>query len=637
MDHLSRGARAPAAALAGLPTWWRAVHGVVLVVLLLAPAGAAHAVIGTPVELSAPEPRVRIVGAGWGHGVGMSQYGAQAQALRGWSARRILRHWYPGIRVGRSARSTRPIVVNLSTAARSPGVVIEAGSARWQACTPRCTWLHGSDGARLVQRPASGAWTVVAGPGGGLSVRHHGVVLWRGTTGTTLRVQLSGDRTDPMDRTVARVLGRRYRWGALGIGAYDNADCRAPALCVNVRVPSVERYLYGLAEMPSSWARKALRAQAIVGRTYAIRMVKRGRRGTCHCHLLATAADQVYDGLGKEEGLAGQRWVAQVDASAGRVVRYHGELAATFYSSSHGGRSERVEDSYAFSAPTTDYPYLDSVADPYSADPAVRNPYARWTATVSNADFARYVDRRLRRVTGVSIRSRTAGGTPRELMVTGVDGGGRTLAVAFAGVDGKPVGDRRVWIAGAELKRRFGLLSQQIRRIGLRPFTDDDGNTHEHAIATLAAAGIAAGCDAERFCPGDQVTRAQTASLLARALRLPPTSVDAFSDDGRSVHEPAIDALAGAGLANGCTAARFCPSRALTRGQMASLLARALELRPTATDAFGDDNGSVHEDSINRLTAAGITEGTATGGFDAGGVVTRAQLASFLVRALDSV
>jgi hypothetical protein len=230
------------------------------------------------------------------------------------------------------------------------------------------------------------------------------------------------------------------------------------------------------------------------------------------------------------------------------------------------------------------------------------------------------------------------------LTVTGVDRNGRPLTVAFAGVDGKQVGDRRVWIVGAELKRTFQLRSQQIWRIGLTPFTDDDGNIHEHGIATLAAADITAGCGGDRFCPGDQVTRAQTAALLARGLRLPATGVDAFSDDGGSIHETAIDALAQAGLAHGCTLTgsladprSFCPGRALTRGQMASLLARALELRPTATDAFTDDDGSVHEDSIDRLAAAGITDGTATGDFDPGGVVTRAQLASFLVRALNSI
>ena len=69
---------------------------------------------------------------------------------------------------------------------------------------------------------------------------------------------------------------------------------------------------------------------------------------------------------------------------------------------------------------------------------------------------------------------------------------------------------------------------------------------------------------------------------------------------------------------------------------MASLLTRALELPPTGTDAFGDDDGHAHEDSINRLAAAGIAEGNAAGRFAPGGRLTRAQLASFLVRALRS-
>jgi hypothetical protein len=67
---------------------------------------------------------------------------------------------------------------------------------------------------------------------------------------------------------------------------------------------------------------------------------------------------------------------------------------------------------------------------------------------------------------------------------------------------------------------------------------------------------------------------------------------------------------------------------------MASLLARAFELPASRADAFGDDDASVHEASINRLAAAGITTGTDDGGFDPGRGVTRAQLASFLVRAL---
>jgi len=630
---------------------------VLLVVVLLALPGTAQAVVGNPITLPEPDPQVRIVGSGWGHSVGMSQYGAYAQALRGWSSERILRYWYPGVDVGRSNAADDPIVVNLSTAARSPGVDIETGTGEWQVCSPQCIWLTTSSGARLTQRAGSGTWTVVATSGGGLSLRSGGTVLWQGTTDSTLRVQLSRDGGE---RTVVRVLGQRYRWGLLELGAGADASCRAPALCVNVRVPTVERYLYGLAEMPSGWSNAALAAQATVGRTYALRTLERGLRASCRCHLLASPADQAYAGLAKEEGFSGERWVASVDATAGRVVRYNGALAATFYSSSHGGRSERVEDSYAFSAPTSDYPYLVSVDDPFSADPAAGNPYARWTTGVSNTAFARYVGRGLQRVTGVSIASRTAGGTPRDLAVSGVDADGRPLTVDFSGVEGKQVGGKRVYIAGVDLKKRFDLRSQQISRIGLAPFSDDDGNVHEYAIVRLAAADVTAGCTTDRFCPSEQVSRAQTAALLARSLRLPASGVDAFGDDSGSIHEGAINSLAAAGLANGCTLTRssrrghpgplrtersasgaavsnYCPGGTLKRGQMASLLARALELPPAGADAFSDDDGTEHEDNINRLAAAGITLGTSAGRFRPGAGVTRAQLASFLVRALTSV
>jgi hypothetical protein len=266
-------------------------------------------------------------------------------------------------------------------------------------------------------------------------------------------------------------------------------------------------------------------------------------------------------------------------------------------------------------------------------DPAARNPYARWTTTLSNRTFARYVDGRMARVTRVRVTSRTPGGTPVTLAVTGEDRSGAPVSVTFAGVRGKPVGDSRAWIAGAELKQRFSLRSQQISRIGLAPFDDDDGNTHEYAVATLAAGGVVTGCAAGRFCPRTLVTRAQTAALLARAFQLPSPGVDLFDDVG-AVHERDVNAIATVGLTTGCAARRFCPDRRLRRGQLASLLARALELPAATRDAFSDDTASTHEDNINRLAAAGITVGSTNGRFRPRAAVTRAQMAAFMLRAL---
>jgi len=612
----------------------RAVRGstalAVVVCVLLAVAGPAGAVVGTPVDVPSPAPAVRITGEGWGHGVGMSQYGARAQALAGWGVDRILRYWYRGVDIGASATSKRAITVGLSTAATAPEVAVSEGTGRWNVCAEACTAVRTPAGEPLRQRATDGTWRVGVSDGT-LTLRDGDDVLWSGSTASSLRLRLS---TSAARRDVARVLGHRHRWGALEFGQWTGADCAGRQVCVNARVPSVERYLLGLAEMPSSWANAALAAQAVVGRTFALRMLDRGVRPACRCHLLASAADQVYVGLDKEEGVAGERWTARVRATAGNVVRYRGALAATFYSSSHGHRSERVSDSYAFSAPLASYPYLRSVSDPWSGDERAGNPYRRWTATLGNRELAGFIDDRLRRLTGVQVRTRTSGHTPRKLRVTGHDRTGAPLTVEFAGRDGKQVGDDRLWIAGAELKQRFGLRSQQITRIGFTPFVDDDGTEHEYALLALAAAGVVDGCRADRSCHAGGLSRAQAAALLARALQLPAVERDRFTDDAGSVHADDIEAVAAAGIVKGCTTDRFCPGQVLRRGQMASLLSRALELPATGADAFSDDGESVHEDNINRLAAAGITLGDDGDRFRPRGGVTRGQMASFLVRGL---
>ncbi|CAN5853618.1 hypothetical protein BH23ACT10_BH23ACT10_29770 [soil metagenome] len=597
--------------------------------LLLGVPGDARAVVGEPVAVSTQEPSLQVTGSGWGHGVGMSQYGAQAQALAGWGVNRILRYWYRGVKINRTSESRKRIVVGMSSTVKRPRVELTEGVGQWLVCAPACTRMKSAAGQPVTQRPGSGTWKVVSSASGELSLRRGGLVLWRGRA-SKLRLRLS---TNDRQRDVARVLGTRHRWGALEFGSSDRGDCVAPTLCVTARLPSIERYLRGLAEMPSSWAGAALGAQATVGRTFALRMRAGGLRASCRCHVLATPAHQVYAALDKEEGVAGERWVARVDRSVGKVVRYKGALAGTFYSSSHGGRSERIADSYAYSAPQAAYPYLRSVADPWSGKPAARNPYTRWTQRLDNTTFARYVDGSLERVTRVRIASRTRGGTPIELKVTGHDRSGAIRTVRFSGAVGKPVGDRRVWIVGAELKTRFSLRSQQISRIGLAPFADDDGDVHEYAVATLAASGVVTGCAVDRFCPDVAVTRAQSAALLARAFQLSSSGQDLFDDVGER-HARDITAVAAAGVTDGCAARRFCPDRRLTRGQMASLLARALDLPATGHDAFDDDDATTHEDSVDRLAAAGITVGADDGRFRPQAAVTRAQMASFVLRAL---
>lgn len=174
-------------------------------------------------------------------------------------------------------------------------------------------------------------------------------------------------------------------------------------------------------------------------------------------------------------------------------------------------------------------------------------------------------------------------------------------------------------------------------------FIDDDGNTHEGGIEAIAAAGITTGCNPPgntRFCPARAVTRGQMAAFLARALGLPEAAVDRFDDDQGHLFEGAINRIAAAGITVGCNPPRndrFCPDQAMSRGEMAAMLARAFGYPATQDDHFVDDDGLAFEEAINRIAAAGITVGCnppLNDRFCARDQVTRDQMATFLTRAL---
>ena len=107
-------------------------------------------------------------------------------------------------------------------------------------------------------------------------------------------------------------------------------------------------------------------------------------------------------------------------------------------------------------------------------------------------------------------------------------------------------------------------------------FTDDENSAHEADINRLAASAITGGCGATTFCPRSAVTREQMASFLVRALHLPATTADYFTDDESSAHEADINRLAASGITGGCGGTSFCPRVAVTREQMAAFLHRAI-------------------------------------------------------------
>lgn len=166
------------------------------------------------------------------------------------------------------------------------------------------------------------------------------------------------------------------------------------------------------------------------------------------------------------------------------------------------------------------------------------------------------------------------------------------------------------------------------------PFRDDDSSVHEADIAALYDAGVTRGCGAEIYCPDRPVSRAEMATLMVRAFGLSGSSADIFSDDDASEHESAIDVLASRGITKGCAPDLYCPDRPVTRAEMATFLVRVLELEPAGSAGFDDISTSEHAAAIDALAASGITKGCSDTSFCPHHVVTRGQMASFLIRAL---
>jgi hypothetical protein len=175
-------------------------------------------------------------------------------------------------------------------------------------------------------------------------------------------------------------------------------------------------------------------------------------------------------------------------------------------------------------------------------------------------------------------------------------------------------------------------------------FGDIASSLHREAVECAAWWGIVNGYSATVFAPDDNITRAQVASMIARALRaagvtLPANPPDAFTDDDGSIHEVDINALAALGVVLGLPGGTFDPSGHVTRAQVASMVARAYAVAAGADlaagpNAFTDDEGSIHETDINDVAAAGWVKGIGGGLFNPNGNATRGQFSSMIARML---
>ncbi|MGZ8651153.1 MAG: SpoIID/LytB domain-containing protein [Actinomycetota bacterium] len=304
-------------------------------------------------------------GSGWGHGLGLSQWGAYGLAAHGWSSTQILTHFYSGTKVAEIADQPDDIRVALATAEDTLHLTAEAGPVRLSVKEPVGGTLVGKipEGETWVVRSVDGAYEVQDAAGDVVGGR-----TWGGASS-----DLFATYADHGARVTVPEGGATYNRGTLELNLTACANGCSLRLILRV---SFEEYLLGIGEVPSSWPTEALRAQAVAARSFALYKIRKyGVQPTCNCHLTDGSNDQVYIGWDKEGGLDGQRWVKAVRSTAGSIVTYEGAVALTVFTASDGGHTEDLNVQWG--TPLAAYPYLAGVCDP--GDYTAANPWTDWT------------------------------------------------------------------------------------------------------------------------------------------------------------------------------------------------------------------------------------------------------------------
>ena len=329
-----------------------------------------------------------IKGHGWGHGVGMGQWGAEGYAQQGYTYEQILAAYYPGTTPGQTLTDSIRVLLadankTLTISSNRP-MTVEDGNGVDYALAAGKTVL-----TRSLQLAVDGGSPQALTP----------PLTFSPSDGSTLK------------------LGRAYR-GQIVVDVV-NGKLRA------INVVPLEEYLYGVvpAEESASWLPAALEAQAVAARSYALA----SRRAAAPFDVYADGRSQAYLGVSVESPAATQA----VDQTAGEVLLYGGHVATTLFSSSTGGWTQSAAD--AFGPPGR--PYLISVRDPYDGI----SPYHNWgpvtvtgkTLAQAVGAFGRVVDATVkrnssRRVNKLNV-TYTSAGAP-----TVTAAGGATVASALA-------------------------------------------------------------------------------------------------------------------------------------------------------------------------------------------------------------
>jgi len=361
-----------------------------------------------------------IVGSGWGHGVGLSQYGALGQALEGRSWQDILSHFYPGTNLGDSP-SDKQIVVGLSQDKTAVFVRLDKFSDDAQLEMSIDGNPVATIGSGTVIRIESNGNSVVTSGGddGRAEARGTGKkISFRISAGSGLINTNSGTpETNALSALASP--GHRYKYGTLNVVYGGDNDGRAD-LYTSISMRLADEYPLGIAEMSSSWPKAALVAQVVASRSYGLGKANSGLRGNCGCNIYNNATDQVYVGYSKES----DSWRDAVNSAvngAGQpaVLTFGGQAVTAYFASSTGGRTMSTRDAWGGNVA-----WSQSVDDNWSLN--ARNPNSRWGVRMSQGAMAAALG--LSNVQSIDVVERFTSGAAKTIVAKDSNGGSVTLS-----------------------------------------------------------------------------------------------------------------------------------------------------------------------------------------------------------------
>ena len=530
------------------------------------------------------------IGGGFGHGSGMSQYGARGRAEAGHTYTEILAFYYDGAEL-----TTDPslvpddidvrIAVHNTTVFRPAGLLTVAMDGRFLDTTVNT----------LTVRRGNGGW----------HINSSNIDWCRGfCSGTVLTVSFNDGEVVRVSNTSNGAEEYAHGQFQLTPAASGIANCgRASAnqYCLVVGELTMQQYLYGLDEVPHSWPVEALKAQAVAARSYAVAIMEERANWSSPFDLYSSTRDQEYRAWEFEKGTGHDAWTDEVDATDDTVLTYQQtnedepEVIVAFYSSANGGYTAANEE------PRRDHvPYLIAKPDPYDAVPDSagnpQNPFHSWERTYTAGQIRQWLaeypfaDLDVGEIVEIYISGPGPSGRIDDALVV-VVGSERTLEIRNE--DGDPYGYRFYYALVLGCRNTPGcdpLLSTKLTLQGAHtddgytihtlPFTDVASNApYAPAVSWMLNTEITQGTSPTTFSPERSLTRAQFATFLWRFAGEPP-SVDGsltFDDvEPDNYYARAVGWMVDQNITLGCDddPVLFCPNEPLNSSHLSAFLWR---------------------------------------------------------------